>query len=150
MKFWLALILLAVSAHAAIATFLPLIKLLESVGLDVGLGGKVDVGLGPARAGIGKSVNLHAGGYPQRNVIVMPVRAPVTPEPCANAPVAPELCAPAPVAPEPRAYAPAAPEPRAYAPAVPEPRAYTPEGPEPRAPAPAAPEPRAPAPAPWQ
>uniref|UniRef100_A0A1A9ZAK5 Uncharacterized protein n=1 Tax=Glossina pallidipes TaxID=7398 RepID=A0A1A9ZAK5_GLOPL len=71
MKFWIIVTLLAISIRACIATFILTNMLLR--GINAGLEETIGVGIGPAKFGLKKNINLHLGRFPKK-------RAPGTPD----------------------------------------------------------------------
>uniref|UniRef100_A0A1B0G358 Uncharacterized protein n=1 Tax=Glossina morsitans morsitans TaxID=37546 RepID=A0A1B0G358_GLOMM len=64
MKFWIILTLLAISTRASIATFILTNLLLR--GINAGFEETIGVGIGPAKFGLKKNINLHLGRFPQK------------------------------------------------------------------------------------
>uniref|UniRef100_A0A1A9VLQ5 Uncharacterized protein n=1 Tax=Glossina austeni TaxID=7395 RepID=A0A1A9VLQ5_GLOAU len=64
MKFWIILTLLAISTRVSIATFFLTNALLR--GVNAGLEETIGVGIGPAKFGLSKKINVHLGRLSQQ------------------------------------------------------------------------------------
>uniref|UniRef100_A0A1B0C7X6 Uncharacterized protein n=1 Tax=Glossina palpalis gambiensis TaxID=67801 RepID=A0A1B0C7X6_9MUSC len=70
MKFWIILVLLAISTRASFATFALIESLLQ--GVNAGYAENIGLRVGPVKFGLNKKVHLNLGGYGQETALVRP------------------------------------------------------------------------------